>query len=116
MVIETAPSPSPPQERGKGGAVLVLLAAVVGGLFGWIALLPPAEVEIAGYATSLNGRTRNQRHNAQLAANSLDGAVIPAGSLFSFNTAVKSWSADQGYRKAPVSYDGELVPAFGGGV
>jgi vancomycin resistance protein VanW len=96
--------------------VLVVLAIAVLGLFGWIAQLPPSEVEISGYATSLNGRTRNQRHNAELAANSLDGAVIPAGAMFSFNKAVKSWSADQGYRKAPVSYDGELVPAFGGGV
>ncbi|MES2459964.1 MAG: VanW family protein [Armatimonadota bacterium] len=114
-VVPNAPFPS--EGRGKGGGViLTALAAAFAGLLGWIAQMPPAEVEIAGYATSLNGRTRNQRHNAELAANSLDGAVIPAGALFSFNRAVKSWSADQGYRKAPVSYDGELVPAFGGGV
>ncbi len=100
----------------SGGVTLLALVGVFGGLFGWIAQLPPAEVEIAGYATSLNGRTRNQRHNALLAANSLNGAVIPPGALFSFNKTVKSWSADQGYRKAPVSFDGELVPAFGGGV
>ena len=111
------------RERGQGGegpraGVILITAAVTAltALFAWIALLPPAEVEIAGYATSLNGRTRNQRHNAGLAANSLNGMVIPAGAMFSFNKAVKSWSADQGYRKAPVSYDGELVPAFGGGV
>ena len=107
-----------PRLRGLGGLSVLITASVAAliALFAWIALLPPAEVEIAGYATSLNGRSRNQRHNAALAANSLNGMVIPAGALFSFNKAVKSWSADQGYRKAPVSYDGELVPAFGGGV
>ncbi|MBC8104442.1 MAG: VanW family protein [Cytophagales bacterium] len=99
---------------GPLAPALALLAVTA--LLGWVALLPPAEVSIAGYATSLSGRTRNQRHNAELAANSLDGAVIPPGAIFSFNRSVKSWSADQGYRKAPVSYDGELVPAFGGGV
>ena len=100
----------------KKAGVILATATALATLFGWISLLPPLEVEIAGYATSLNGRTRNQRHNAELAANSLDGIVVPAGAMFSFNKAVKSWSADQGYRKAPVSYDGELVPAFGGGV
>jgi len=97
-------------------AATVGLASLGAGLLAWVALLPPPEVEVAGYATSLNGRTRNQRHNAVLAAVSLNGAVLPPGGVFSFNHTVKSWSADQGYRKAPVSYDGELIPAFGGGV
>ena len=29
---------------------------------------------------------------------------------------MKTWSADEGYVKAPVSYDGEMIPAYGGGV
>ena len=81
-----------------------------------IALLPPPQTEIVAYATTLTGRTRAQRHNAELSAQSLDGAVVPPGATFSFCHRVKSWSFDQGYVKAPVSYDGELVPAFGGGV
>lgn len=97
-------------------AAPLALLALSGALLSYVALLPPPEVSLAGYATSLAGRTRNQRHNARLAASSLDGIVIPPGATFSFNHTVKSWSADQGYRKAPVSYDGELVPAFGGGV
>jgi vancomycin resistance protein YoaR len=100
-------------------APLVLLGLLsLGGalLAGFLAAQPAAEIEIAGYATTLQGRTRSQRHNARLAAQAIDGKVIAPGATFSFNQSVKSWSADQGYVKAPVSFDGELVPAFGGGV
>ena len=76
----------------------------------------PAEVEIAGYATSLRGRTAGQRHNACKAAEAFNGKIIAPGAVFSFNATVKSWSADQGFVKAPVSYDGELIKAYGGGV
>jgi vancomycin resistance protein YoaR len=58
----------------------------------------------------------SQRHNARKAALSLDNQTIAPGATFSFNKVVKSWSWDQGYVKAPVSYDGELIPAYGGGV
>ena len=71
---------------------------------------------MAGYATSLKGRTNSQRHNAQKAADALNGKIIAPNAIFSFNAAVKSWSADQGFVKAPVSFDGELIKAYGGGV
>lgn len=72
--------------------------------------------KLAGWSTSLKGRSRNQRRNALLSARSIDGRLIAPGSVFSFNQTVKSWSVDQGYVKALVSYDGELVRAYGGGV
>jgi vancomycin resistance protein VanW len=97
------------------GAVAALLA-VGGGLFFRLSSAPPPEVEMAGYATSLKGRTASQRHNAQRAAEALDGKVIPPGAVFSFNKIVRSWAQDTGYVKAPVSYDGELIKAYGGGV
>src|SRR5687767_11452496 len=88
------------------------------GAFGFLRLLgaPNPQIEMAGYATSLLGRTSGQRHNARLAAEAINGKAIAPGEVFSFNRAVKSWSVDQGYVKAPVSFDGELVRAFGGGV
>lgn len=97
-------------------AALLLLLAVGGSLFTRLASAPSPEREIAGYATSLNGRTPSQRHNARMAALALDGRVIAPGAVFSFNQAVRSWSVDAGYVKAPVSFDGELVRAYGGGV
>ena len=101
-------------------AVSIALFCLLGGMtIALFALLTPSkstEIEISGYATSLKGRTASQRINARKAAAALDGKVIPPGAEFSFNRIVKSWTFDQGYLKAPVSYDGELVRAYGGGV
>jgi vancomycin resistance protein VanW len=102
---------------GAGATLLcALLLLIGGGLAIRFASAPAPEVEIVGFSTSLNGRTSSQRHNARLAAESLNEQVIPPGAVFSFNKTVKSWSADRGYVKAPVSYDGELVKAYGGGL
>lgn len=94
----------------------VALVAIGGALLGGAGRRQSQPVEIAGYATSLIGRTKSQRFNARKAAKMLDGALIPPGAVFSFNRVVRSWSFDQGFLKAPVSYDGELVRAYGGGV
>src|SRR5690349_13198224 len=96
--------------------VLLLLLGLCGTLLAQLMATPSPQVEIAGYATSLQGRTHGQRHNAELAAAALDGKTIAPGAVFSFNQTVKSWSLDEGYVKAPVSFDGELVRAYGGGV
>jgi HAMP domain-containing protein len=76
---------------------------------------PPMRA-IGSYATDLSNRTPHQRFNARRAAAAIDGAVIAPGAQFSFNATVKGWSADRGYRKAPVSYDGVLIDDYGGGV
>lgn len=92
---------------GLGLACLVCFGAM---------MRQPHEVQVSRYATLLDGRTRSQRHNAELALSRLNGAVIAPGETFSFNTRVGSFSRDQGYRKAPVSYNGQLVDSWGGGV
>lgn len=94
-----------------GAAVAVASVAAFGLLLG-----KPSEIVISRYATSLDGRNRSQRHNAELALSRLDGTVINPGETFSFNKKVGSFSRDQGYRKAPVSYNGQLVDSWGGGV
>ncbi|MHB8635689.1 MAG: VanW family protein [Fimbriimonadaceae bacterium] len=76
----------------------------------------PEDRVVASFATSLSGRTPNERHNAVLALHRLDGATIRPGETFSFNGRVGTFSRDQGYRKAPVSYDGQLIDDWGGGV
>lgn len=97
---------------GVCGLSLMLLAGL-----GVVATrLPGAEVTLGSYATSLRGRTPAQAFNAQRAAQALDGAVIGPGESFSFNRRVGPWNAGSGYRKAPASYDGELMPSYGGGV
>ncbi len=105
---------------GTGAGVGVFVGAgllAVGGAFAaFLVKLPPAQVRLSAFATNLDGRSRAQKHNAELAAQSIDGAVIAPRGTFSFNKIARGWSSDQGYVRAPVSFDGELVPAFGGGV
>ncbi len=91
---------------------LAMVGATLVGLLTWE---KPA-VATFGYMTDLDKRTVGQRHNARLAANKLNGAVIPPGGVFSFNQRVGSYSKDAGFRVAPVSYSGILVPDWGGGV
>jgi len=74
--------------------------------------LSPAGV----FETRLDGRMASQRHNALLAMRKLNGKVVAPGEIFSFNAAVGTCTRDQGYRKAPVSYNGQLIPSWGGGV
>ena len=76
----------------------------------------PRDRCLADFSTSLAHRSRNQRHNALLSTLKLDGAVIAPGEIFSFNQRVGSFSRDGGYRKAPVSFNGQLIDSFGGGV
>lgn len=90
------------------GIALSACAAIVLGF--------PREHVIAGFSTSVAERTASQRHNARLALNMLRGVIVGPGEMFSFNDRVGSFSRDRGFRKAPVSYNGELVDDWGGGV
>ncbi len=74
------------------------------------------QATLGAYATDLGGRTPHQRYNARRAAAAIDGTVIKPGKVFSFNRTVRGWSADRGFLKAPVSYDGVLIDDYGGGV
>ncbi len=76
----------------------------------------PEETVLAEFATSLSGRTRGQRHNALLSARRVSGTVLPSNTTWSFNQCVGQWIRGEGYVRAPVSYGGILVPAWGGGV
>jgi len=96
-------------------ALTSLLTTV--GLGGAIAVLQsPGETDLGAYSTSLKGRNSNQRHNAIRVLEELNGKVIPPGAEFSFNQTVKGWTRDVGYKLAPVSYNGQLVDSWGGGV
>ena len=94
----------------------VLLCAGLIGVVAWAASRHDSEVVLARYATSLKGRTPNQVHNVALAARSINGRWLRPGETFSFNKTLGPWSSDSGYKRAPVSFDGELVPSWGGGV
>ncbi|MEA3401537.1 MAG: VanW family protein [Armatimonadota bacterium] len=100
----------------------------MGGKFAWAAgmlatiglvaaaAIPPSRALVGSYRTPLQDRERNQRANALRAARALHGTVLEPGEVLSFNRTVGPWTADRGYLKAPVSYGGEMHPAWGGGV
>ena len=82
----------------------------------WAGMGPGTEHAIGSYTTSLAERTQSQIFNARIAVRKINGIVIQPGQEFSFLRTVGPWTADMGYRKAPVSYDGELIKDWGGGV
>lgn len=96
--------------------VTVFALLIVTGLAAWSLARPVRWRVVAAYTTNLRGRTAAQVHNVRLALRALDGTYLQPGDEFSFNRTVGSWSGDRGYVKAPVSYNGDLVPSWGGGV
>lgn len=100
---------------------MVLLTVTVFFVFGSLLTVvisnkAPTTFVLGGYATSMTGRTISQRKNAGLAAVAIDGVRIGPGSIFSYNQVVGSWSIEPRYVRAPVSFDGRVVLAMGGGV
>jgi vancomycin resistance protein VanW len=101
----------------KPARIITLVSVtIVLGLAVWAGTQPGRWQTIGAYRTGLDGRTDSQIHNVRLSLKAIDGKILPPGAEFSFNRTVGSWSADRGYVKAPVSYDGELIPDWGGGV
>jgi len=82
----------------------------------WAVMSSVSEQDIGSYMTSLHDRTDSQIFNARLATRKINNVEIQPGGTFSFLKVVGPWTADVGYKKAPVSYDGELVRSWGGGV
>jgi len=71
----------------------------------------------SGFATSLAGRSAQQRHNAALAGRFIDGFIIPPGGVFSFNELVGGRNRAKGYEAAPfLNGDGVLEETPGGGI
>lgn len=95
-------------------AALIGFGALAGG-FAAVAIAPQERV-IGAFGTSLAGRSKNQRYNCLLAASRLNGAQIPIRGELSFNARVGGFNRDAGFRKAPVSYNGQLIDSWGGGV
>jgi len=104
---------SRPRAAALAAGLLVVVAAA-----GVLCARQPVSAErvMAAYTTSFAGRSPGQVDNALRAARALDGAVVPAGGVFSFNRRVGPWTADRSYRRAPVSYDGEIILDVGGGI
>jgi vancomycin resistance protein VanW len=58
----------------------------------------------------------NRRTNIVTACSKINGAVLMAGELFSYNRVVGPRDEGAGFRLAPVIVKGRMVPGMGGGV
>jgi vancomycin resistance protein YoaR len=74
------------------------------------------EVVVAGYSTSLRGRTPNQVANIRRAAAALDGIALAPGQVFSFEKALGPVSGEAGFVKGLAIRDGETAREDGGGI
>jgi vancomycin resistance protein YoaR len=62
------------------------------------------------------GSSPERAHNIRVAADYLDGTLIPPGATFSFNDAIGPITEERGYREGYVILAEETVPGIGGGV
>lgn len=73
-------------------------------------------VELGTYSTYFNTGNLNRSSNLRIAASTLNGAVVPPGQEFSFNTAVGPREFSTGYKEALIILQNEFKPGIGGGV
>jgi vancomycin resistance protein YoaR len=59
--------------------------------------------------------SEDRTHNLKTAASKIDGYVLAPGAVFDFNAVVGSRTPSNGFRRAPVIADGELIDGLGGG-
>jgi len=62
------------------------------------------------------GSSPERAHNIRVAAEYLNGTLIPPGATFSFNEAIGPITEERGYREGYVILAEETVPGIGGGV
>lgn len=73
--------------------------------------------ELVGHGQSFfRGSIPGRIHNVTLAASRINGTLIPAGEIFSFNKTLGDISAATGYKQAYVIKSGRTVLDDGGGV
>lgn len=92
--------------------LLCTLSLIVGAAFAtrWAG----TDYVLASFTTDLENRNDAQRSNILLAASHIDGKIVPAKSLFSFNETVGQRLVEDGYEKA-ASYQGDGVADTPGG-
>ena len=71
---------------------------------------------LAEGVTDFRGSSKNRVHNLRLAAEKLDGLIIPKGAVFSFNQALGPVNEEGGYREGYVILGDRTEKGVGGGV
>ncbi|MGD9580025.1 MAG: VanW family protein [Vampirovibrionia bacterium] len=76
----------------------------------------PAPNKLGAYSTSIDGLTKEQRHNICLAAKKINNTYVEKGDIFSFNTVVGPRTLEQGFLPSKVIFEDEVVSSLGGGI
>ncbi len=72
--------------------------------------------KLYSFTTRYDADNADRSENIRLAAEKLNGCVVPAGGIFSFNRTVGARTEANGFKKAKIIQDGKFVPGTGGGV
>lgn len=77
----------------------------------------PAFTEVlAEHTLTFRTRGEDERANILLAAESINGVIVPPGAEFSFNAVVGERTEERGFRPGLMYFAGRLVSGVGGGV
>ena len=68
------------------------------------------------FSTSYSSSTPERKHNITLALSRINGTVLEAGEVFSFNKIVGKRTAANGFKEAKIIVDGSYTDGVGGGV
>ena len=71
---------------------------------------------LASFATTFDMNDEDRSYNIKIAAEKLNGALIKAGAVLSFNERIGTRVPEAGYRKAPTMASTGIVMDWGGGV
>ena len=71
---------------------------------------------IGAAVTSCEASSPERIRNIELACEKLNGIVLQPGEVFSFHEAVGPFTAEAGFKIAPVDPDDETTAVMGGGI
>ena len=71
---------------------------------------------LASYTTKYNPGEVDRTHNMQLAGAKVNGTVLAAGQIFSYNDVVGQRTVAKGYRNAKIFENGRVVDGLAGGI
>lgn len=72
--------------------------------------------DVLGEARTKVSGTAARKSNVNLSASAINGLVLNAGDIFSYNESVGQRTAARGYKPAPAYVQGETVDEIGGGI
>ncbi|MEG6614912.1 VanW family protein [Peptococcaceae bacterium 1198_IL3148] len=78
--------------------------------------LKDINTQLSIYVTALDSSSSSRIHNIKLASNKIDNTLMKPGEVFSLNQQLGPRIEAEGYQKASVIVDNEIVDDYGGGV